>query len=129
MQRIVLESPYAGDVARNRAYLNACIADACRRGESPYASHKMLTDSLDDTGEHERRQGIEAGLVWGEMADYIVLYVDLGISPGMRLAENYYLSKGKEVKHRALPAAALVALGITDTDRYAALRVALREPS
>jgi hypothetical protein len=32
----------------------------------------------------ERARGISAGLVWGEVADATVVYVDRGISGGMR---------------------------------------------
>lgn len=50
MHLIVIESPFRGatpaDQARNERYLEACIADCLRRGESPYASHKMLTQAL-----------------------------------------------------------------------------------
>ena len=39
----VIESPYAGDVEGNLTYLRACLKDCVERGESPYASHGLLT--------------------------------------------------------------------------------------
>lgn len=35
MRRVILESPYAGDVEANIAYARRCIADCLRRGEAP----------------------------------------------------------------------------------------------
>jgi hypothetical protein len=43
MRRVVIESPYAGDVGLNLLYLRACLADSLSRGEAPYASHAIYT--------------------------------------------------------------------------------------
>lgn len=83
---VVVESPYAGDVARNTRYLEACLLDCVRRGESPYASHKMLTTCLNDLLPDERATGIEAGLAWTTRCDLQVFYEDLGWSDGMKAA-------------------------------------------
>jgi len=88
MKKIVLESPYAGDVELNTLYARHALKDALNRGESPIASHLLLTQPyvLDDTIPHERAIGIDAGLVWLEVADAHVFYIDLGISQGMQYA-------------------------------------------
>ena len=44
------------------------IRDCIARGESPYASHQMLTEALDDTNPIERNAGIQAGLAWRHAA-------------------------------------------------------------
>lgn len=94
----IIESPYAAPtpegIARNRRYLDACILDCIRRGETPYASHKMLTDALNDANPEEREIGIAAGfkmrnaLLKLSHADGIdvstVVYTDIGVSDGMR---------------------------------------------
>jgi hypothetical protein len=82
--RVILESPYAGDVERNRAYLRRCLADSLRRGEAPIASHGLLPGVLDDDVAEDRELGIAAGLAWYVAARSCVVYVDHGISPGMR---------------------------------------------
>lgn len=89
-RKVILESPYAGDVERNVAYLNRAIRYCIERGASPYASHQMLTGALDDTEPYERAAGIQAGLVWGEEADQIWVFTDYGISPGMQRAIEYH---------------------------------------
>jgi len=83
MRLVIIESPYSGDVERNERYLQACIRDCIDRGESPYASHRMLTSALDDTVKKERDQGIQAGFAWRTCAGVSAFYVDLGMSGGM----------------------------------------------
>lgn len=92
MRRVIIESPYAGDVERNLRYLRACLADSLARGEAPFASHAIYTHPgvLDDTKPEERRKGIEAGYVWWNSADAVVFYEDLGWSHGMREAKYRY---------------------------------------
>jgi hypothetical protein len=88
MRLVIIESPFGAPTAelveRNKRYLRACIRDALKRGESPYASHRMLTDALDDGDPEERKLGIAAGFAWRAMADVTVVYTDLGISFGMQ---------------------------------------------
>ena len=43
MTRVIVESPYAGDIEKNMRYLRACIRDCLLRGETPYASHALYT--------------------------------------------------------------------------------------
>lgn len=102
MKLVVIESPYAGDVERNRTYLNRCIRDCIDRGESPYASHKMLVDSLDDASPEERQLGIDAGFNWSEKASLAVFYSDYGISNGMLMAANYYGDIGITIELRQI---------------------------
>jgi hypothetical protein len=84
MTPVQLESPYAGHVHRNKAYLQLCIRDCFERGEAPFASHQLYVDALDDDIAIERKQGIEAGLIWGKFAERTVVYTDFGISSGMK---------------------------------------------
>ncbi len=105
---IIIESPYAGDVEKNQRYLNACIRDAVlNHGETPYASHRMLTGALDDLNKEEREIGISAGL---EMTQHLtaccnaipVFYLDEGFSPGMRRAADSYKTRKNLIELRSL---------------------------
>lgn len=119
MRRVIVESPFAprtplpadecanvlmcnGDCAycsalnqREREsdlhgrYLDACLLDCLRRGESPFASHGLYTRPgvLDDMKPHERAYGISAGFAWRRAADATVFYTDLGWSSGMKTGE------------------------------------------
>lgn len=85
MRLVIIESPYAGDVAGNIEYARACIRDSLSRGEAPIASHLLYTQNgiLRDGEPSERQWGIDAGLAWGRVADATVVYMDRGISKGM----------------------------------------------
>lgn len=101
---VVLESPYAGDVALHVAYARACMRDCLLRGETPYASHLLYTQPgvLMDELPHERALGIEAGFVWRELAKRTVVYVDLGVSRGMGQGIAHAEQLGCPVEYREL---------------------------
>lgn len=103
-RRVLVESPYAGDVERNERYARACLADCLVRGEAPIASHLLYTQPgvLDDTVPEERTRGINAGLEWGQFADATVVYEDLGVSNGMRLGIQHAERLGRPVERRSL---------------------------
>lgn len=84
MKRVVIESPYAGDRAKNDAYLDEAMRDSFARGEAPFASHRLYPGILDDDNQEDRRLGMEAGFAWGAVAELVAVYANLGISPGMR---------------------------------------------
>ena len=85
MKKVVIESPYAGDVAMNTEYARRAMADCLRRGEAPFASHLLYTQPgiLDDTIPEERKLGIDAGLIYASDAELTAVYCDLGITKGM----------------------------------------------
>ena len=103
MRRVIVESPYAGDVDRNVAYARAAMRDCLLRGEAPYASHLLYTQPgvLDDNDPEERKLGIEAGLAWGGLATTVV-YTDRGISPGMEQGVARAHLEGRVVEFRKL---------------------------
>lgn len=105
MRLVIVESPYAGDVERNTRYARACMADCLRRGEAPFASHLLYPQPgvLDDLRPEERALGIAAGLEWGKHAEATVVYVDLGISNGMRQGMRRAELDGRPVEMRILP--------------------------
>lgn len=105
--RVIIESPYAGDVSRNIAYLRACMRDCVERGESPYASHGLLTQPgvLNDADPEERAKGIALGFEWRDVADKTVVYADLGWSSGMEAgaADAREKCRPLEVRRLGLP--------------------------
>ena len=105
MKLVVIESPFAGNVERNLAYLRAAMRDCLLRGEAPFASHALYTQPgvLDDGKPDERALGIEAGLLWGEWADATVVYADLGVSPGMAVGIERARKELRRVEFRSLP--------------------------
>src|SRR4051812_9833468 len=83
---VIIESPYAGDVEANVEYARRCVRDSLLRGEAPIASHLLYTQPgiLNDDIPEERRHGIEAGLAWRAVAQGSVVYIDRGLSSGMK---------------------------------------------
>ena len=104
MKRVILESPYAGSVEENILYARECLKDSLMRGEAPIASHLLYTQEgvLNDLIEEERMWGINAGLAWKEVADLQVFYTDLGMSNGMKYAENYAIKHEIKVEYRTI---------------------------
>lgn len=107
MRRVIVESPFAGDVEANLTYVRACMHDCLMRGEAPFASHALYTQPgiLDDTIEVERIHGINAGHAWMHGADAVVVYQDRGISRGMRQGIDRAELHGLPVEYRNIEAA------------------------
>lgn len=97
MPRVIVESPYAGDIERNVRYVRACMRDCLMRGEAPYASHALYTQEgvLRDEVPEERDHGISAGFAWREASEKTVVYTDLGYSKGM----EYGIAHANEINH------------------------------
>jgi hypothetical protein len=101
---VILESPYAGDIDAHTEYARACLRDCLLRGESPLASHLLYTQPgvLRDKVPEERQMGIRAGLAWARVADATVVYVDHGVSAGMRQGIQKAEELGRPVETRRL---------------------------
>lgn len=104
MRRVIIESPYAGDIGANVEYARRCLRDSLSRGEAPVASHLLYTQPgvLRDEVEAERWWGIEAGLVWMRSAEASIVYTDRGISAGMRHGIAAAEQAGIPVEYRSI---------------------------
>lgn len=102
--RVVIESPFSGDVSLNISYAKAALHDSLLRGEAPIASHLLIAahNVLDDTIKGERILGMQAGWAWIERADLMAVYEDRGISQGMLGGINRALELGIAVEYRKL---------------------------
>lgn len=85
---VIIESPFAGDIESNRQYAIEACADCFRRKETPFASHLLYPQILNELNPDEREQGIIAGYEFWEVAHKIVFYIDRGWSPGMLRAKE-----------------------------------------
>lgn len=96
----IVESPFRGETkdeeSRNRAYLDKAIRWCVLHGYTPYASHKMLPDALDDSNEEERTTGINAGiemslsLLNSNKMARVFFFTDYSWSCGMLKAQKKY---------------------------------------
>src|SRR5579872_4845311 len=104
MRRVIIESPYAGDVDLNVAYGRRAMRDALERGEAPIASHLIYDQpsSLDDALPDERKLGADAADAWLGVAEACVVYTDLGISDRMWRGIESARAAGVPVEFRKL---------------------------
>lgn len=91
-RRVIVESPYKGDIKLNEGYARLAMLDSIFRGEAPFASHLLYTQMLDDNDKEERMLGITLGFAWRQAAHLVAFYVDLGMSDGMRLSQESLIS-------------------------------------
>jgi len=118
VKRVVIESPFKtvtfdlngqsftlfeeGNLAYARAAAHDCLVN---HGEAPWASHLLYPQPgiLRDDVAEERVHGITAGLVWSECAEKCVVYIDRGITEGMR---KYGIpgaeKKGQPIEYRRI---------------------------
>lgn len=94
MRLCIIESPYAGDIERNKKYALACCRDSYERGEQPFASHLFYPQFMDDQNPRERENGIAFGHNFWTPGCLIAFYTDNGWSKGMckalDLAVSYF---------------------------------------
>lgn len=119
-RRVILETPFAAPtveaIAANIEFARRCLRDCLLRGESPIASHLLYTQDgvLQDTIPEERKLGIEAGLAWSSVSDASVVYIDRGISKGMRYGIERALASGNPVEFRVLDHSHFGSSSVTD---------------
>ena len=105
MKLVIIESPYKGDVERNKKYARRALRDSLSRGEAPIASHLLYTQPgvLDDDIPTERQWGIDAGLAWHAASNVTtVVYEDYGISSGMQYGIDCADKFGNSIERRKI---------------------------
>lgn len=123
--KVLIESRFASrDWAYRweyKRYLELAMLDSMARGESPYASHALYTQFLDDDDPQERSLGIEMGLEWGGAAEYSALYTDCGISKGMDQGIDRAFKERRVMVFRYIPGYPVLGLGVHDNYWFAFL--------
>ena len=111
---VIIESPYANSDENirkeNIKYAVLAMQDSLKRGEAPFLSHLLYTQTVegfvgDDNKEKEcigRDRAINAGLAWGKKADKTVVYTDRGISNGMKYGIKNAIMASRPVEYRTI---------------------------
>lgn len=102
MRKVIIESPYAGEIEANVSYARTCLAHSLSMGEAPLAGHLLYTQVLDDNNPKERRKGLMAHITWIVQADALIIYTDRGISRGMKEAINFAYDQKVPIELRSL---------------------------
>ena len=104
--KVIIESPYSGytkiDVNINIDYARRCLWDSLLRGEAPFASHLLYTQVLDDQSPIQRELGMDRSLQWYKNADLVAVYIDFGISSGMKRGVEHAESIGIPIEERLI---------------------------
>lgn len=101
-RRVIIESPYSGDIGANTRYARRALRDSIDRGEAPLASHLLYTQVLKDDDPEERMLGIKLGYEHWYGARAIIFYIDRGMSPGMQSALVEAMKTGKDIEFRRI---------------------------
>ncbi len=111
MNKVIIESPYSGNIRRNVEYAQKCMADSLKRGEAPFLSHLLYTQYsgigfVDDNDMNHkiigRDKSIKAGQEWMKVANKVIIYIDLGITKGMKIGIINALKYGIHLEYRKL---------------------------
>lgn len=108
MRLVILESPFAAkteaDLDANVDYARACVRDCLARAEAPFAGHLLYTQPniLRDNDPNERALGMHAGIAWIAASEGTVVYIDRGISRGMRAGVTVAIAQRKPIEIRSL---------------------------
>ncbi len=110
--RTIIESPLGSrpdgtraspeEFKRNQEYALRCMRHSFSIGEAPFASHVLYPLVLEDATPDERRQGMQAGFAWGEVAQQVAVYVDYDVTPGMIEGINRARRAGQRVRFRRI---------------------------
>lgn len=109
--RVIIESPYKPKdnvlnpvtaLQENLEYARRCMFHSIDMGESPFLSHLLYTQVLDDNRPEERATGMFLARSWYDVADMCAVYVDKGVSEGMKKGIEYARYVGLPVEERSL---------------------------
>ena len=119
--KVIIESPYrallpADDktpeyvqtlrrqaiLEENLYYARRCLSHSLAEGESPFASHLLYTQVLDDTVAAQRELGLTQARAWYDVADLCAIYTDRGISDGMKRGIEYANKIGLKTEERSI---------------------------
>ena len=100
--RVVIETPFAGDIERNMRFAMWCLRAAWKvDGAHGFATHLVCPWALDDSVPAERRAGIDWEWAWQPGIPHF-FFLDLGMSSGMKAARERCFAMGLHQRDIAL---------------------------
>lgn len=101
---VVIESPFMGGAAIAQLYARLAMREQLLLGATPFASHLLYPQALDDADPQQRRQGIRCGWAPYAVGARAEVYTDLGISIGMAEGIEEARRLGCTITYRAFGA-------------------------
>lgn len=106
MDTVAIVSPYNASTearrTRNVEYARSAAWDALSRGEAPIAIHLVLGDPREEESPEARTLALQASKAILQHVQKVVVYTDLGYSPGMRYEIEEAKRMHKDVEFRSL---------------------------
>ena len=103
---VIIESPFRGNKnfgqEQNSVYARLCLFDSLKRGESPFASHLLYTQVLNEQDLSQRTMGMKRAFKWYRHANLMAVYGDHGITQGMRKGIRVAKYYNIKIEHRSL---------------------------
>ena len=103
IKRVIIESPFTGDLIRNIEYAKIALTDSIiNHEEAAIAFHLLYPQVLDDSIKVERTCGLLMSKLWLFAADLVAVYHDFGISNGMQESIDYANKLNIQVEYRRI---------------------------
>lgn len=103
---VILESPYTAtselEAKKYEEYAHIALDDSLYRDEAPFAVHILYKHLLETKVPCTTGRAISAGRAVLAMSNYMAVYVDYGVSEGMRLSISAARTYGIDVKYRKI---------------------------
>jgi len=110
MKPVFLASPFSAPDAqtlrRHINYAKRAAEHSILQGEAPFIPHLLYPRFLDDNLPDSRELAIAMGTAWLARAEALVVYADLGLSPGMsaEISVAALLKLPTEIRYIGAPA-------------------------
>lgn len=105
-KNVILVTPFMNEdpamAEKMKRYGKRATRDSILKNEAPLASHLFYYSVLNDRDPIERDIGLQSQLSWLKVADLVVVYVDFGITPAMKVAINNAQLLVKRIEYRTI---------------------------
>ena len=105
MKKVVLVSPYSGNLNLSVGYAKLCLQDMLEKGEAPIAGHLLFNQPgifKDNCSLEEQNLKTLASHAWIKGADGIAVYEDFKVTSEMDLAIKVAWAVFTPIVHRRL---------------------------
>lgn len=101
--KVIIETPYAGNIELNVEFTKACVRDSLiNHNENPQCLHLIYPKIINDDEIGERNLGIDRSFAIHQKANRKVYYLDRGFTDGMKDGFLHSIASGIPVEFRCL---------------------------
>lgn len=101
--KVIIETPYAGNIEYNSEFTKACVRDSLiNHNENPQCLHLIYPKIINDEDTSERSLGLGRSFAIHKKANRKIYYLDRGFTEGMREGFVHAIDNGIPVEFRCL---------------------------